>query len=151
MSEGACFFVPLAPSTRVYINYTHRCDSHFTGDLRNQLDNGISELIEGKHESALKTFANIVTADPLYGEAWNKKATVHYMMGHTHNSIECAQQALEIDELNFQALAGMGLLDLDASRYDRAINNFKKALKINPWLGTVASRLAACIVKKIQH
>ena len=105
-------------------------------------------MIEGKHESALKAFTTIVTADPLYGEAWNKKATVHYMMGHTHNSIECAQQALEIDEHNFQALAGMGLIDLDASRFGGAITNFKKALEINPWLGTVASRLAACINKE---
>ena len=111
------------------------------GDLRNQLDNGIAELIEGKHESALKTFTNIVTADPLYGEAWNKKATVHYMLGQTHNSIECAQQALEIDKSNFQALAGMGLIEMDASRHDRAMESFRKALSINPWLGTVASRL----------
>lgn len=120
----------------------------FTGDLRNQLDNGISELIEGKSESALKAFTNIVTADPLYGEAWNKKATVHYMCGQEHNSIESAEQALNIDERNFQALAGIGLIEMDASRYDRAIEFFRKALLINPWLGTVASRLAACISKE---
>lgn len=44
-------------------------------DLRNQLDNGISELLEDKHESALRQFSEIVESDPMYGEAWNKKVS----------------------------------------------------------------------------
>ena len=44
-------------------------------DLRNQLDNGILELLEGKHESALRQFSEIVESDPMYGEAWNKKVS----------------------------------------------------------------------------
>jgi hypothetical protein len=44
-------------------------------DLRKQLDNGISELLEGKHEIALRHFSEIVESDPMYGEAWNKKVS----------------------------------------------------------------------------
>lgn len=44
-------------------------------DLQNQLDNGILELLEGKHESALRQFSEIVESDPMYGEAWNKKVS----------------------------------------------------------------------------
>jgi hypothetical protein len=38
-------------------------------DLRNKLDCGISDLMEGKHESALRRFSQIVQSDPMYGEA----------------------------------------------------------------------------------
>ena len=45
-------------------------------DLRNQLDYGISDLMEGKHESALRRFSEIVESDPMYGDAWNKKVSL---------------------------------------------------------------------------
>lgn len=117
-------------------------------DLRDKLDHGIAEIIEGKNQCALGKFTSIVAVDPLYGEAWNKKATTHYMLGQIDESIKSAQEALKIDNRNFQALAGLGLIDMDASRYDEAIKSFRKCLVINPWLATVSSRLSLCISKK---
>jgi len=114
-------------------------------DLRDKLDQGIADMLEGKHQSALKAFTDIVTLDPSYSEAWNKKSTIHYMLDELHNSIESAEKALSLDNRNFQALAGRGLLEMDASRYDKAIESFRKCLEINPWMGTVAARLAMCI------
>jgi len=114
-------------------------------DLRDKLDQGIADMLEGKNESALKAFTDIVTLDPNYSEAWNKKSTVHYMLDQIANSIESAEKALSLDKRNFQALAGRGLLEMDASRYDKAIESFKKCLEINPWMGTVSARLAMCI------
>jgi len=117
-------------------------------DLRSRIDNGIADLLDGKHESALDTFSTIVTSDPLYGEAWNKKATVHYMMGEKDDSIKAAEEALKIDNRNFQALAGIGLIEMDSSHYDKAESAFRKCLAINPWLSTVSSRLSVCVSKK---
>jgi len=114
-------------------------------DLRDKLDQGIADMLEGRHESALKSFSNIVTIDSSYSEAWNKKSTVHYMLDQIANSIESAEKALSLDKRNFQALAGRGLLEMDASRYDKAIESFRKCLEINPWMGTVSARLAMCI------
>ena len=114
-------------------------------DLRDKLDQGIADMLEGRHESALKSFSDIVTIDSSYSEAWNKKSTVHYMLDQLHNSIEAAEKALSLDKRNFQALAGRGLLEMDASRYDKAIESFRKCLGINPWMGTVAARLCVCV------
>ena len=114
-------------------------------DLRDKLDQGIADMLEGKHESALKYFSNIVTIDPSYSEAWNKKSTIHYMLDQLHNSIEAAERVLSLDKRNFQALAGRGLIEMDKSRYDKAIESFRKCLEVNPWMGTVAARLTACI------
>lgn len=117
-------------------------------DLRDQLDNGIAELVNGKHQNALDAFSAIVAYDPLYGEAWNKKATVHYMMGDREKSIESAEEALKIEPRNFQALAGIGLVEMDSSQYDKAIESFQKCLTIHPWLATVSSRLSKCMNRK---
>eukprot|EP00579_Thalassiosira_antarctica_P017444 CAMPEP_0201945142 /NCGR_PEP_ID=MMETSP0903-20130614/53745_1 /ASSEMBLY_ACC=CAM_ASM_000552 /TAXON_ID=420261 /ORGANISM="Thalassiosira antarctica, Strain CCMP982" /LENGTH=801 /DNA_ID=CAMNT_0048488201 /DNA_START=85 /DNA_END=2487 /DNA_ORIENTATION=+ len=102
-------------------------------DSRDQLDDSIADLLAGKHESALDTLSDIVAFDPLYGEAWNKKATVHYMMGEVDDSIRAAEEALKIDNRNFQALAGIGLIEMDLSQYGKAESAFRKCLAINPW------------------
>ena len=115
--------------------------------LRNQLDIGISTLLEGKHEDALQQFSKVVESDPSYGEAWNKKATVHYTLGQTDHAIRSAEESLRIDDRNFQALAQRGLIEMEALRYDDAIDYFRKCVSLNPWMGTVCSRLSVCLSK----
>lgn len=117
-------------------------------ELRQQLDQGILQLMEGRYEKALRTFSSIVESDPLYGEAWNKKATVHYMMGQKDDSVKSAEKALKIDQRNFQALAGIGLIEMDSYKFDEAIESFRKCLNVHPWLVTVSSRLSRCLNKK---
>ena len=117
-------------------------------DIRDQLDGGILQLMNGKYEKALETFSNCAAADPSYGEAWNKKATVYYMLNEKDNSRKAAERALEIEHRNFQALAGIGLIEMDSSQYDNAIKSFRKCLDIHPWLLTVSARLSKCFRRK---
>ena len=112
--------------------------------LRNQLDSGIADLLEGKNESALETFSSIVEDDASYGEAWNKKATVHYMMGEMQESLAAAKEALGIEPRNFQALAGVGLVEMDTYRFDNAADAFRRSLALNPW-SMVSARLSVCL------
>ncbi len=72
---------------------------------------------------------------------------MHYMMGHTEKAITSVEQALKIESRNFQALAGIGLMAMDASQYDRAIESFRKCLCVNPWLGIISSKLSFCMSK----
>jgi len=116
-------------------------------ELRSSLDTGIAQLLEGNFDEALSTFTKITKADPSYGEAWNKKATVHYMMGHMRESLEAARRALEIDPRNFQALAGIGLVEMDSSSsVEKAVDPFRQCLALNPW-SMVSARLALCLRK----
>ena len=118
-------------------------------ELRNSLDTGISYLVEGNNEKALAEFTKITQADSSYMEAWNKKATAHYMSGHMNESRSSAQMALELEPRNFQALAGIGLVEMDSSSLHRAVEAFKQCLNLHPW-SMVSARLAVCL-KKIQH
>ena len=115
--------------------------------LRKQLDAGISELIEGKTKQALETFTDIVATEPAYGEAWNKKATVHYMLGERQSAIDASNKALEADPRNFQALAGIGLVEMDAMNDKEAITAFQQCLALNPW-SMVSARLSICMSRR---
>ena len=117
-------------------------------DLRDKLDQGVAELMDGKHENAVNTFSNIVSSDPLFGEAFNKKATVLYLLGEKDESIKAAEEALKIDARNFQAIAGLGLIAMDRLQYDKAMEYFRQGLSINPWLGSVQSKLFLSETKK---
>lgn len=115
--------------------------------IRKKLDSGITELIEGKTKKALETFSDIVAMEPTYGEAWNKKATVHYMLGEREAAIEASNKALEADPRNFQALAGIGLVEMDALNDKEAITAFQQCLALNPW-SVVSARLSVCINRR---
>jgi tetratricopeptide (TPR) repeat protein len=115
--------------------------------IRKKLDSGITELIEGKTKKALETFSDIVAMEPTYGEAWNKKATVHYMLGEREAAIEASNKALEADPRNFQALAGIGLVEMDALNDKEAITAFQQCLALNPW-SVVSARLSICINRR---
>lgn len=115
--------------------------------LREDLDGGITQLVEGSLEKALITFNRITKADNSYGEAWNKKATAHYLAGHIDESLEAAKKALMIDPKNFLALAGIGLVEMDSSSSMRkAVDAFEQCLTLNPW-SMVSARLFACLRK----
>lgn len=116
--------------------------------LRSKLDTGIAFLVEGDIDQALSVFTKITAADPHYGEAWNKKSTAHYMAGHVQESLEAARKALEVEPRNFQALAGIGLVEMDSSSsVENAIKAFRECISLNPW-SSVSAQLAACLRKQ---
>ncbi|KAL9190868.1 hypothetical protein ACHAXT_000574 [Thalassiosira profunda] len=106
---------------------------HANPDLRNELDDGIAALMEGNVKEALATFSAIIEADPMHAEAWNKKATVLYLLGEKDASLEAAAEALKIEPRQFQAMAGAGLIHMDSGD-PKAIETFRRCLDINPWL-----------------
>jgi tetratricopeptide (TPR) repeat protein len=62
-------------------------------------------------------------------------------------AIQSAQKVVELDSRNFQALATIGLLEMEASRYDKAIEYFRRCLSLNPWMGNISSLLSLCMSK----
>lgn len=53
--------------------------AHIDQESRWSLDDGITNLLRGDKSSALDIYDALVEADPQYMEAWNKKATCHYV------------------------------------------------------------------------
>mmetsp|Transcript_9863 Transcript_9863/g.18550 ORF Transcript_9863/g.18550 Transcript_9863/m.18550 type:complete len:808 (+) Transcript_9863:116-2539(+) len=113
-------------------------------NIRWELHDGLAHLLRGDRRTALNMYDKIVERDPGCTEAWNKKATCHYMLGDMIRSEEAAKCALQADNQNFQALAGLGLVYYETKQYDKAMQYFRKCLVKNPW-SSVSSRLVFCL------
>jgi len=116
--------------------------------LRRVLDKGVAALLEGKNATAMAIFSEILEQDATYHEAWNKLATVQWMLGHAAQSRGSAMQSLRHSgDSNFQALAGLGLADMEDGNFEEAAEKFQRCLEMNPW-SMVSARLAVCLDKR---
>ena len=78
------------------------------------------------------SFSEIIKLDPNWAEAWNKRATVFYMIGEYQKSQDDIDKVLELEERHFGALAGQGLVNIQLENYEKAVTSYKKALEIYP-------------------
>ncbi len=77
-------------------------------------------------------FSQIILEDPKWAEAWNKRATVLYMMGNYEQSQNDIDQVLKLEKRHFGALSGQGLVQIELKNYDKAIESYKEVQKIYP-------------------
>ena len=81
---------------------------------------------------AKKIFTKVIKKDPNWAEAWNKRATVLYLLGDFKKSQKDIDKVLELEERHFGALAGQGLVNIHLKNYEKAINSYKKVQEIYP-------------------
>lgn len=102
---------------------------------------GMAAMAEGDHESALETFDDLVAEAPDFAEAWNKRATVYYLLGRFDESVSDIQQTLELEPRHFGALSGLALIYDAVDNPEAAIRSLEAALEINPHLHSSRERL----------
>ena len=92
-----------------------------------------SFLMSGKElNKAYEIFSQIILADPSWSEAWNKRATVLYLLGKYEQSQKDIDEVLKLEQRHFGALSGQGLVQIELKNYEKAINSYKKIQKIYP-------------------
>lgn len=89
----------------------------------------------GQLEQALVALDQLVELAPGYAEAWNQRATIHFMLGRDAQSIRDIQQVLKLEPRHFGALSGLGLIHMRAENWRSAIASFERALALHPFLG----------------
>jgi tetratricopeptide (TPR) repeat protein len=90
-----------------------------------------------KLDVALKLLDAVVKLRPDYVEAWNRRATVYYLQNDYQHSLEDIEQVLVREPRHFGALAGLGMIMQDLGDDKRALDAFRKALAVNPYLEKV--------------
>jgi tetratricopeptide (TPR) repeat protein len=83
---------------------------------------------------AMPILDDIVTRAPGWAEAWNKRATVLYLMGEYDRSLADIDRVLALEPRHFGALAGMGLIRIEKGETREALAAFRRALAVNPFL-----------------
>jgi tetratricopeptide (TPR) repeat protein len=90
-----------------------------------------------KMDVALKLLDAVIKLRPDYVEAWNRRATVYYMQNDYARSLSDIEQVLVREPRHFGALAGLGMIMQDLGDDKRALDAFRKALAIDPYLEKV--------------
>src|SRR6202046_2566661 len=90
-----------------------------------------------KTDVALKLLDAVIKLRPDYIEAWNRRATVYYMQNDYARSLADIQQVLIREPRHFGALAGLGMIMQDLGDDKRALDAFRKALAVDPYLEKV--------------
>jgi tetratricopeptide (TPR) repeat protein len=90
-----------------------------------------------KLDVALKLLDAVVKLRPDYIEAWNRRATVYYLQNDYARSLQDIEQVLVREPRHFGALAGLGMIMQDLGEDKRALDAFRKALAVNPYLEKV--------------
>ena len=96
-------------------------------------EKGIQAMRIRNYPLAVRFFNNLIEEDPNFAEAWNKRATVYFMMGDFDKSMQDIIKTLELEPRHFGALDGMGLIFIHQGQYQQAIDVYDKMLEIFPY------------------
>ena len=100
--------------------------------LTEKLEFGVELMQYESYDYALKVFNNIIATDPEWSEAWNKRATVFFLMNEYTSSLNDIEKVLRIEPRHFGALSGQARIFIKLQKYEKAILSLKKALKFYP-------------------
>ena len=89
-------------------------------------------MSQNQLSSAHEIFSKAIELDPDWAEAWNKRATVLYLMGDYELSQNDINIVLSLEKRHFGALSGQGLIQSALKNYQLAIDSYIEAHKIYP-------------------
>ncbi|MDH4987676.1 hypothetical protein QEZ47_19560 [Aminobacter anthyllidis] len=87
-----------------------------------------------KFNVALDFLDQVVTLQPQYAEGWNRRATVHFMMGNFRKSMTDIERTLELEPRHFGALSGMAQIMANTNHNELALQAWQRVLVIYPML-----------------
>ena len=121
---------------------THPSKSNLTALMAD----GSIYMNQNKLETAYNTFTKTIQLDPNWAEAWNKRATVLYLMGKYELSQADIDQVLKLEGRHFGALTGQGLVQTALKNYQKAIDSYIEAHKVHPYM-----RSPLIMIEKLQQ
>ena len=102
--------------------------------LTELLNQGSRLMNIGELNKAFDLFTKIIATEPDWSEAWNKRATVLYLMNQHQSSLDDIKITLVLEPRHFGALSGQALNYIELKKYEKAIESYKAAQKIYPLL-----------------
>ena len=119
--------------------------------LTNKLENATYSMNNRQYQLALKLFTDIIEDDPVWAEAWNKRATLLFIMGNYKESLKDIEKVLNLEPRHFGALSGRAQIYLSFREYEKAINDLEKARAIYPMIKSAESiQMIKNLIKELQ-
>lgn len=114
---------------------------HSDPEAAETMQHAITAIASGDHDRAETLLNELSARHPDWAEAWNKRATLHYIAGRHEQSLTDIQQTLLREPRHFGALSGFGQICLQHGDTQSARIAFQAALTINPHLAQVKGML----------
>jgi tetratricopeptide (TPR) repeat protein len=105
------------------------------------LARGMSAMDQGDARAAMAAFNAVVAAAPDFAEGWNKRATLHWMMGNFAESISDIDRTLALESRHFGALSGLSMIRESQHRPFEALEALEKVIAIHPKLPQLQPRI----------
>jgi tetratricopeptide (TPR) repeat protein len=99
---------------------------------RQLMARGIAEMQQQELRAALATFSKLIEVAPGLSEAWNKRATVQWLLGNFPASISDICETIKREPRHFGAYSGLGMIRDQMGEPARAVAAFELAKKYNP-------------------
>ena len=93
---------------------------------------GIAEMQQQELQSAVITFSKLIEIAPDLPEAWNKRATVQWLLGNFPASLSDICETIKREPRHFGAYSGLGMIRAEMGEPGRAVAAFELAKKHNP-------------------
>ena len=107
---------------------THPTDAKLTA----RLEQGSQFVRNQQLSKAIEIFTEVIDLDQNWAEAWNKRATVFYMLGEYDKSMTDINTTLKLEPRHFGAMDGMILIFLQKGKVDQAVKIYDEIIKIFP-------------------
>lgn len=116
-------------------------------DTANLLMGRVRRAVEAKDTAlAIRLLDAIVAIRPDYVEAWNRRATIHFMQKDYGASLQDLIQVLKLEPRHFGALSGLGLILQEIGDEKHALEAYRRAVEVYPRLENIPDQ-----VKKLQE
>ena len=118
---------------------------HDNADAEELLVIATRRMNQRRFSDAMLIFNRLVETFPEYAEAWNKRATLHYMLGDLEASLADIDVTLTLEPRHFGALSGQGLIYVEQEKLQQARESFEHLLTIHPNSGNARSNLESIL------
>jgi tetratricopeptide (TPR) repeat protein len=98
---------------------------------------------------AVELLDALVKIKPDYVEAWNRRATLHYMRKEYGQAMEDIRQVLVREPRHFGAISGLGMILNEFGDEKHALDAFRRALEINPHLSKI-DEMVKTLTEKVE-
>ena len=104
---------------------------------------GVAQMRGGDLDKALEIFTEVIAARPDFAEAWNKRATIYFLLGDDDSSLKDCDEVYKRNPQHFGVLAGYGQIYMRNGDLKRALDYFERADAINPNMPGVRASIDA--------
>lgn len=108
---------------------------HSGSDTADLLMGRVKSAVDDKDmDLGIRLLDAIIEIKPEYTEAWNRRATLHFLKKDFGKAIEDIRQVLAREPRHFGALSGLGIILQEVGQEKLALDAFRRALAVNPHL-----------------